>query len=65
MLIATHSQAIVYQIWPQSFCDSNNDGIGDIKGIISKLDYIKDVRDQMSHDHSATRRALNGLRYFL
>ncbi len=33
--------AVVYQIYPRSFCDSNNDGIGDLKGIISKLDYLK------------------------
>ena len=32
--------AIFYEIYPQSFMDSNNDGIGDFKGIISKLDYI-------------------------
>ncbi|MCM1261386.1 MAG: alpha-amylase family glycosyl hydrolase [Butyrivibrio sp.] len=35
--------AIFYEIYPQSFCDSNGDGIGDFKGIIDKLDYIKDL----------------------
>lgn len=34
---------VAYQIYPKSFCDSNGDGIGDLKGIISKLDYLKNL----------------------
>ncbi|MGI6701045.1 MAG: alpha-glucosidase [Christensenellales bacterium] len=35
--------AVIYQIYPRSFMDGNGDGIGDIRGIISRLDYIKDL----------------------
>ncbi len=35
--------AVFYEIYPQTFCDTNGDGIGDINGIISKLDYVKEL----------------------
>ncbi|NLN65590.1 MAG: hypothetical protein GX144_09335 [Clostridiaceae bacterium] len=41
MMAKWWKEAVVYQIYPRSFCDTNGDGIGDIPGIISKLDYLK------------------------
>jgi len=38
-----YKEMSVYQIWPRSFCDGNGDGIGDLWGVLSKLDYIKEL----------------------
>ena len=38
-----YKSMVVYQIWPRSFCDGNGDGIGDLWGVLSKLDYIKSL----------------------
>ena len=43
MLKKWWKEAVAYQIYPRSFMDSNGDGIGDLAGIISKLDYLKSL----------------------
>ena len=41
--MAWYENAIIYQIYPRSFQDSNSDGIGDLKGIVNRLEYIKSL----------------------
>ena len=38
-----YKDVVCYQIWPRSFCDGNGDGIGDLEGVLSKLDYLKEL----------------------
>ena len=38
-----YREMAVYQIWTRSFCDGNGDGIGDLYGVLQKLDYIKSL----------------------
>ncbi len=40
---AWRKQAVLYQVYPRSFKDTNDDGKGDIKGIIEKLDYLNNL----------------------
>jgi oligo-1,6-glucosidase len=42
--------ATVYQIYPASFKDSNGDGIGDLNGIISELDYLRSIGVDLGYD---------------
>ena len=41
--MADFKRSVVYQIYPKSFCDSNGDGVGDLRGVTSRLDYIRDL----------------------
>jgi alpha-glucosidase len=40
----------IYQIYPRSFMDSNSDGVGDLRGVINKLDYLKGQKDSLDID---------------
>lgn len=42
-MMADFKDKVVYQIYPKSFCDSDGDGIGDLRGIIGKLDYLEEL----------------------
>ncbi len=44
-------KAVIYQIYPKSFQDSNGDGIGDLPGIISRLDYLEGLGIDLSLIH--------------
>ncbi|QJW88793.1 alpha-glucosidase [Spirosoma taeanense] len=41
--MTSFKQSVIYQIYPRSFADSNSDGVGDLRGIISRLDYLADL----------------------
>ncbi|MBM6988401.1 MAG: glycosylase, partial [Olsenella umbonata] len=38
-----YKDMVFYQIWPHSFCDGNGDGVGDLWGVLQKLDYVKSL----------------------
>ena len=58
--------AVVYQIYPRSFQDSNGDGIGDLKGIIQRLGYLEELGiDAIWLSRSASHRRMTTVMTFL
>ena len=54
--------AVFYEIYPRSFADSNDDGVGDLNGITSKLDYLQELGVDADLDHALLSVAASGLR---
>jgi len=48
-------ETVVYQIYPRSFADSKGDGIGDLGGVIEKLDYLQELGVETLCSHPSTR----------
>ena len=52
--------SVVYQIYPRSFKDSNGDGFGDLRGVIEKLDYLKELGIEMFRFKTGTPARIAG-----
>ena len=55
-----YKDMVVYHIWPRSFCDGNGDGIGDLYGVLYRLDYIKSLHKIVTYDVVKTFPAHRG-----